>query len=154
MTELTEVELTHNPGHIERWLRFGRHASERILDRRRRVLAFRPGATFAFVRWASNGYGTIVSRLDIVRAVAPGIACTTVPFVTPGGEVLLSLRGWPKVQTALELIDAAERVAGDGANVSPEYWRHAHQRFAAGSPPAPYDAARHRAWLLRRRIEP
>ena len=69
MTALTEVELIHLEGKIERWIRFGQEAQERILDRRRRVLAFAPGAVFAFVRWASNDYGTIVSRIDVLRAV-------------------------------------------------------------------------------------
>ena len=44
MTALTEVELIHLEGKIERWIRFGREVQERILDRRRRVLALAPGA--------------------------------------------------------------------------------------------------------------
>ena len=49
---LTHVELTWVEKKIENWIRFGMHAHEQILDRRRRVLSFRPGTIFAFVRWA------------------------------------------------------------------------------------------------------
>ena len=49
-------------------------AEEQILDRRRRVLSFAPGSIFAFVRWAANDFGTIVSRIDILRAVPAGAA--------------------------------------------------------------------------------
>ena len=69
---LTHVELTWVEKKIENWIRFGTHAHEQILDRRRRVLSFRPGAVFAFVRWASNDFGTIISRIDVVRSVARG----------------------------------------------------------------------------------
>ena len=72
MTLRTEVELYWHEGRIERWIRFGREVEERIVDRRRRVVAFAPGAVFAFVRWASNDFGTLVSRIDIVRAVDQG----------------------------------------------------------------------------------
>ena len=66
---LTHVELTWIEKKIERWLRFGRRTEEKILDRRRSISSFKPGSIFAFVRWASNDFGTIVSRMDIVRAV-------------------------------------------------------------------------------------
>ena len=51
---LTHVELTWIEKRIEYWIRFGRAAGKRIIDRRRRVVSFRPGAIFAFVRWAAN----------------------------------------------------------------------------------------------------
>ena len=56
---------------------------------------------FAFVRWASNDYGTIVSRIDVLRAVAPGQPLSTVPFVRPGAEILLRISGWPRVEQVL-----------------------------------------------------
>ncbi|MBS7534118.1 DUF2840 domain-containing protein, partial [Ancylobacter sonchi] len=55
---LTHVELTHIEKRIENWIRFGHHAHEQLLDRRRRILSFPPGCIFAFVRWASNDFGT------------------------------------------------------------------------------------------------
>ncbi|MEO8713647.1 MAG: DUF2840 domain-containing protein, partial [Acetobacteraceae bacterium] len=39
----THVELIWFEKRIEHWIRFGREASEQILDRRRRILSFAPG---------------------------------------------------------------------------------------------------------------
>ena len=77
------------------------------------MLGFKPGAVFAFVRWASNDYGTVVSRIDVLRAVERGQACSTVPCVTPGGEILLRSFGWPKVERVLMAIDAVEAIGVD-----------------------------------------
>ena len=75
---LTHVELIWFERRIEHWIRFGRDVAKKILDRRRRVLSFAPGSVFAYVRWASNDFGTVVSRIDILRAVAPGEAFSTI----------------------------------------------------------------------------
>jgi len=150
---LTQVELVHVEDQLQRWIRFGRHTADRIVDRRSRVLSFAPGAVFAFVRWRKGDHGTVENRLDILRAVAVGEAFTTVPFVTPGAESLLRVTGWLRVARALELIDAVEAVAGDAADAAPEHWRHVHQCLSSGLTPRLYAPSRHRAWLLRRRIE-
>jgi Protein of unknown function (DUF2840) len=71
MSDLTQVELFWLKKRIENWIRFGRIAQETILDRNRRVVWFGPGSIFAFVRWASNDYGTAISRIDVLRAVRP-----------------------------------------------------------------------------------
>ena len=76
MSDLTHVELLWLEKHIEHWIRFGHDVAEQILGRRRRILSFAPGSLFAYVRWASNDFGTVVSRIDILRAVASG---TTAP---------------------------------------------------------------------------
>ena len=154
MTVLTEVELIHLEGKIERWIRFGREAQERILDRRRRILAFAPGAVFAFVRWASNDYGTIVSRIDVLRAVDAGQSLSTVPFVLPGAEILLRISGWPKVEQVLAAIDQVEALNLRAEDACPDHWRHVGNRIANGQLARPYSAERHRAWLLRRRMIP
>ncbi len=152
--DLTHVELTHVEKKIENWIRFGRHARETILDRRRRVLSFRPGNTFAFVRWASNDYGTIISRIDIVFAIAPGSAFQTLPFVRPGGEILLKIEGWPKVERVLQHIDRIEAAGIDPIDVSPDHWRHVHSRLGVGHEPRAYTTEQHRAFLLRRSVQP
>jgi len=149
---ITTVELTWVEQATERWLRFGAPVLDQILDRRRRLLSFTPDSLFAFVRWASNDYGTLLSRLDIVRAVAPGEAYSTLPCVVPGGELLLHLGGWPKVRACLALIDAIEALGIDPCAAAPDYWRHVHNRLLTGHRPRAYSLARHRAWLLRRRI--
>ena len=151
---LTHVELTWVEKRIENWIRFGREARETILDRRRRVLSFRPGSTFAFVRWASNDFGTIISRIDIVRAVEPGQPYQTLPFVRPGGEILLKIDGWPKVEQVLRHIDAIQGIGIDPEDVSPDHWHHVHNRLTAGHEPRAYSADQHLAFLKRRSVAP
>src|SRR5437764_4899016 len=97
-SNLTTVELLWLEKRIENRVRFGRAVSEKILDRNRRILSFAPGSIFAFVRWTSNDFGTALSRVDILRAPTPGQRYSTVPWVKPGGESLLRLSGWPKVE--------------------------------------------------------
>ena len=152
MSALTEVALIHLEGKVERWVRFGREREERILDRRRRVLGFAPGSVFAFVRWASNDYGTAQSRIDVLRAVAAGEPFSTVPFVTPGAEILLRISGWPKVERVLAAIDQVDALEIAAEDACPDHWRHVANRITAGDSPRAYTRERHAAWLLRRRI--
>ncbi|MFV0386942.1 DUF2840 domain-containing protein, partial [Paracoccus sp. (in: a-proteobacteria)] len=78
----------------------------------------------------------------------------TLPYVRPGGEILLRLNGWPKVQRALAAIDAVETLGLDPADASPDHWRHIHNRLTANLEPHSYTPERHAAWLHRRRIAP
>ena len=151
---MTRVELTWIEKKIEYWIRFGQAANEQIIDRRQRILSFRPNTVFAFVRWAANDFGTIISRIDIVRAVEPGEAYQTLPFVRPGGEILLKIEGWPKVEDVLRHVDAIEAIGIEADAVSPEHWRHVHNRMAAGHQPRAYTLEQHRAFLLRRKVQP
>jgi len=151
---LTHVELTWVEKRIETWIRFGHAAHEEIIDRRRRVLSFRPGAVFAFVRWAANDFGTILSRIDIVRAVQTGEPYQTLPFVRPGGDILLRIDSWPKVEQVLRHIDAVEAAGIGPCEVCPDHWRHVHHRLSAGETLRAYTSARHRAWLKRREVAP
>lgn len=151
---LTNVSLTWVAGVVEQWIRFGRVAGDRIIDRRRRIVSFRPGTAFAFVRWRANRYGTIVSRIDIVVAVDSGAPLVTVPGVDPGGDLLLHIAGWPKVERVLEAIDRIEALGIDPADAAPDHWRHVHNRLAAGMPPRAYARDRHLAWLQRRNLQP
>lgn len=150
----TLVELTFKKQQIEHWIRFGHKSYERLLDRRRSLVGFAPDSIFAFVRWAANAHGTVISRIDIVRAVGQGEPFQTLPFVRPGGEILLRLDGWPKAQRALAAIDAVEALGIDPADASPDYWRHVHNRLTTGQEPQPYSFGRHAAWLSRKRIAP
>jgi len=145
----TQVELLWIEKQTEHWVRFGR---EQILDRRRRILFFPPGSVFALVRWAANEHGTVLSRLDILRTVDCDAACQTVPTVTPGAEVLLHVDGWQKVERVLQLIDAIEARGIDPIGVSPDHWRHVHNRMTVGETPRAYGLRQHRAFLLRREI--
>lgn len=154
MSELTQVELTWLKGRIENWIRFGRIVEETRLDRNRRVVSFAPDTRFAFVRWAANDYGTVVSRVDILRAVRPGARYSTVPYVRPGGEILLRISGWPKVEKVLQLIDAVEGLGINPADAAPDYWQHVHNRLSVNEEPRRYTQSRHQAWLHRQRIAP
>ena len=154
MNDLTTVEILWLEKRVENRVRFGRSVSERIVDRSRRVLSFAPGSIFAFVRWTSNDFGTVLSRVDILRAVAPGQRYSTVPWINPGGEILLRLTGWPKVERVLQLIDAVEALGIDPSDAAPDYWHHVDNRLSVNEAPRPYTRSRHQAWLHRRRIEP
>lgn len=153
MSNLTQLELLRLHRRIEHWLRFGRPVSEATVDPLRRILSFAPGSVFAVVRWAATDLGTGVSRIDILRAVAPGERCSTVPHVRPGAEILLRQSGWPKVERMLQAIDAVLALGIDPADAAPDHWRHVHNRLAAGFEPRAYSRDRHAAWLKRQRIE-
>jgi hypothetical protein len=150
--DLTTVELLWLEKRIENRVRFGRHVSEKVIDRNRRVLLFAPGSIFAFVRWTSNDFGTVLSRIDILRAVTLGQRYSTVPWISPGGESLLRLSGWPKVERVLQLIDAVEALGIDPADAAPDHWHHVHNRLSVNETPRPYTRSRHQAWLHRRSV--
>jgi hypothetical protein len=152
MSDLTDVEIVWLEKRIENRIRFGRPVEEKIIDRSKRILSFAPASIFAFVRWASNDFGTVLSRIDILRAVETGRSYSTVPYVTPGGESLLRLSGWPKVERVLQLIDAIEALGIDPADAAPDYWRHIHNRLSVNEPARAYTKSRHQAWLHRRTI--
>lgn len=151
---LTHVALTWQAKRTEQWIRFGHPARSIQFDRFHRRVSFSPHSIFAIVRWAANDYGTVLSRIDMIRAVPSGERYTTVPGVQPGGEILLSISGWPKVERVLLAIDAVEALGIDPASAAPDHWRHVHNRLTVGERPRPYTLARHRAWLKRRRIMP
>jgi len=148
----TEVDLVWVEDRINHWIRFGRWRSERVEGRRKRVVAFDPGIVFAYLRWEGNEYGTVVARLTILRACRDDEPRSTVPGVRPGGELLLRLEGWKRVQRALTVIDAVEELGIDAAEASPDYWRHVHNRLSIGTRPRPYEIRQHRAWLRRRSL--
>ena len=148
-SRLTTVELVFYRERTERWLRFGRDVGERLLDRRRRLILFAADSVFAFVRWEGNDHGTVLSRIDILRACRAGEAMSTVPGISPGGEILLRLSGWPRVKRVFDVTAAIEASGIDPADVAPEYWQHAHNRIATGQPPRLYRSDQHEAWLRR-----
>ncbi|MHC6154184.1 DUF2840 domain-containing protein [Bradyrhizobium elkanii] len=152
MNDCTDVELLWLERRIENRIRFGRTTNEKTLDRSRRLLSFAPGSIFAFVRWVSNDFGTVISRIDILRAVSPGAPYSTVPYVKPGGESLLRVSGWPKVERVLQLIDAVEALGVNPADAAPDYWHHVHNRLSVNEKPRPYTQTRHQAWLRRQKV--
>ncbi len=150
----THVTLVWREGSQEDWLKFGKPVAEKIIDRRQRVESYAAGQVFGLVRWAANDYGTIRSTLDVVRAVGAHQPCTPIAQVDPGGELLLSVRGWPKVSQVFRLIDAIEASGIDPCEVAPDHWRHIHNRMAGRERPRGYSLARHCAWLQRKALLP
>ena len=53
----------------------------------------------------------------------------------------------------LRHVDAIEAIGIDADTISPDHWRHVHNRMAAGYQPHAYTLEQHRAFLLRRRTE-
>ncbi len=151
---LTHVELTWHAKRTEQRIRFGAPCQSVRLDRFRQRLSFAPDSIFAIVRWAANDYGTVLSRIDVMRAVHAGERFTTAPCVEPGGDILLSIGGWAKVERVLQAIDAIEALGIDPVGVAPEHWRHIHNRLTVGEKPRSYTLAQHRVWYKRRRIAP
>ncbi|WP_310531228.1 DUF2840 domain-containing protein [Novosphingobium sp.] len=149
---LTHVTLIWRENSHQDWLKFGRPVVARIINRRQRIESYAAGQVFGLVRWASNDYGTIRSTLDIVRAVNVTEPCIPVPQVDPGGDLLLSVHGWPKVAQVFRLIDAIEASGIDPCDVAPDHWRHIHNRLAGREVPRDYSPVRHRAWLQRKAL--
>lgn len=154
MSELTHVELTRVKGRIEDWIRFGRFAKEQVIDGQHRVVSFAPDSIFAFVRWAANDYGTVVSRIDILRALHPRERYSTVPFVCPGGQSLLRLAAWPKVEKMLHAVDTIEALGINAADAAPEHWRDIHNRLSVGERPRHCTRIPRQAWLYRQEVSP
>lgn len=152
--QLTHVTVYWRKGEREDWLKFGKPVAERIVSRSQRIESYAPDQLFGLVRWAANEFGTVRSALDIVRAVGSDEPVTPVCQVDPGGDVLLSVHGWPKVAQVFRLIDAIEASEIDPCDVAPDHWRHIHNRLAARENPREYTHARHRAWLQRKALLP
>lgn len=149
---LTHVTLAWQKGRREDWLKFGKPVGSRIIDRTRRIESYSAGQLFGLVCWAANEYGTVHSSFYIVRAVGKGEQIMPVPQVDPGGDLLLSVHGWPKVAQLFRLIDAIETSGIDPCDVAPDHWRHIHNRIAARETPRGYTLERHRAWLQRKAL--
>lgn len=137
---------------VENRIRFGKIDQQHVINRQWRVVSFAAGSIFAFLRWAGNDHGTVQSRIDILRAVTPGEHYVTVPDVHPGGDSLLQISGWPRVEKVLHAIEAVEALRIDPADAAPEYWRHVHNRLSVGGQPRSYTPSQHQAWLQRKRV--
>ena len=84
--------------------------------------------------------------------MSPGERYLSLPDVRPGGDILLRMDGWPKVERVLQVIDAVEALGLDLADVAPDYWQHVHNRFSVNETPRNYTRTRHQAWLKRREV--
>ena len=148
----TRVEIAFYPEHLNHWLRFGTPDRQQDLDRRRSVAFFRPGRVLGYVRWQANEYGTQDWRITVVRTETPSRLLSRIAGVDPGGEVLLLASGSARVKRVFQQIDVLEACGFDPADVSPAYYRHVHNRVAAGRPIRAYSATQHAAYLAARSV--
>ena len=107
--------------------------------------------------WASTGVKNpdYPDTMYVTELVAPGTVNTmpekTLLAVTDHGEVDGdTISGTYEEST--RVLDAIERLGIDPAAVSPDHWRHVHNRMTAGEAPRAYGPRQHRAFLLRREI--
>ena len=92
MSELTHVELVWIRKRVENRIHFGRIVKQQVIGRQRRVVSFAAGSIFAFVRWTGNDYGTVESRIDVLRAVMPS-ATSRCRMCAPAGKVCCAFPG-------------------------------------------------------------
>src|SRR5262249_47488899 len=130
VSDLTTVELLWLEKRIQNRIRFCQAALGKGVDPHRPILFFAPGSHFPLLRLTPKDLRPVLSRIDILRAPAPGQRFSTVPWVHPGGDSLLRLSGWPKVERVLQLIDAVEALGINPAEAAPEYWHHVHNRLS------------------------
>ena len=150
--DLTTVELLWLEKRIENRVRFGRPVSERFWTA---IGAFSLSPR-QHLRLRALDVQRLRNRLIPHRYSARRDTRATlldVPWITPGGESLLRLSGWPKVERVLQMIDAVEALDIDPADAAPDYWHHVHNRLSVNETPRPYTRSRHQAWLHRRRVD-
>lgn len=145
----TRVALVFVEDEVNVRLRFGAPSAMQTLDRARRIAEFAPGDVFCRVVWLANDYGTVRWSLEVLRAPLPAERIVRLPGIAPGAHVLLRVSTPSKTRGALALIDAIERQGIAAAEVSEDYWRTAHHRFAADAEPSIYTSAEHAAWRRR-----
>lgn len=150
--QLTRVEIVFYPEHVNHWLRFGVPDEQHDLDRRRSIALFLPGRVFGYVRWRANEYGTRDWRFSVIKSAEPSRFLSRVEGVYPGGEVLLLAVGNTKVKRILAVVDVLEEAGFEPAGVSPDYYRHVHNRITAGQPIRSYTDQQHTAHLVARQV--
>ncbi len=88
----------------------------------------------------------------MARAGDDAVPLDRIPGVTPGGEILLDLRGTDRVKKVLGVIDGLEERDLEPSEISPEYWIYVQNRIRTRLPIRPYDIDQHRAHLLRKTV--
>jgi chromosome partitioning protein len=134
--DMTHVELTWIEKKIETGSGSAARAHEQMLDRRRRM-SFLPAQQRLRLRpLGGNDFGTIISRIDIVRAVEPA-SLPDAALRAAGRRHPAQDRGLAEGRGVLRHVDAIEAIGIDADAVSPDHWRHVHNRMAAAQRRAP-----------------
>lgn len=148
----TQVQVALYAQTLNHSLRFGAPDRSEDWDRRRSLAFFKPGRVFGYVRWRASGYGAQEWLFAIVKTQEPSRVLSRIEGVYPGGEALLLATGNAKVKRALLQIDVIEADGFDPAEVSPAYYRHVHNRIAAGQPIRAYSRRQHAAYLASKNV--
>lgn len=143
------VSLAFVEQRVNVWLRFGHPVRETILDRWRRVAAFKPGAVCCRVKWIGNDYGTAIWQLMVLQAPTPVDGMQRLGGVVPGARILLRADGEACVKAVLAVVDGIERSGIDPCAVASSYWHTVGNRLAARQPLPDYTRERHAAQVAR-----
>ena len=148
----TRVEVAFYPEYSNNWLRFGEPIYDFDLDRRRSLAIFKPEQVFGYIRWRANEYGTQEWHLVIVKAVEPLQQINRFAGIQPGGEILLATSGNVRVKRVLSQIDVLENDGFDTSKVSPNFFRHLHNRTMINRPVRGYSSGQHEAYWAAKKV--
>jgi hypothetical protein len=162
---LTHVELTWIEKRIENWIRFGQEVRDRCSTAAAVSSPIVPAASSP----SSAGRPTTSARSFAHRHRARGRTGRTLSdsaLRAPGGDILLKIEGWPKVEQVLRHIDAVEAIGIDrmtsprslAARRQPDERRpraaRLHQGTPSGVAQAAGDREMTRAAMSSRRVSP
>ncbi|WP_417625241.1 DUF2840 domain-containing protein [Paremcibacter congregatus] len=151
---LTLVQVSTKKGAYGQALRFGRPYQVKTLGPTRTEYRFLPTSVFGYLRWQERSFGRTDRQYFILQAASAGEPIVRVRGVYPGVFLLLEARGALRVKRALNLIDALEAAGFAPETVSPDYYRHCHNRIKMREEIHAYTHAQHQAWLQKKRFQP
>lgn len=150
---LTYVDLVFSsPEKFSPKIRFGRISKGTSFTQQSRLVSFSPGAVFCLQRIMIRDGNPITSHIDIIRATRSGERYQKIPFIRPGGDVLLGANKAEGVSFIEDLILSIEQTGINLAEVSSNYWRHVHNRLYVKMTPRCYTKVEHKAAQLRTRV--
>lgn len=122
MTGFTVIQCHFVRGMLNHRLRFGQPYKTISLDKYRKLACFKSEATFGYIRWRANEYGTQDWRFFVLKTQNTGIL-TRVPGVTPAVKVLAAFNGTQAVKRALTAVDDVEKSVSEPIDALPDaYW--------------------------------
>ncbi len=150
---LTYVDLVFSsPQQVSPKIRFGRTSEGTSLTQQNRLVSFSPGAVFCLQRLTIVDGHLVTSHIDIIRATRSGERYQKIPFIRPGGDLLLGANKAEGVSFIEDLILNIEQTGINLAEVSANYWRHVHNRLYVKMTPRCYTKVQHKAAQLRKRV--
>ena len=150
--ELTHVDLVFSPKKSLHEICFGKFVKEKIFTKHSRLVSFSPDTVFCLRRIAIRDGKPIANRIDIIRAICRDEPYQKIPFIRPGGDLLLCVERAESVSFVENLILTIEKTGINPADISANYWRHIHNRLYVKMTPRNYTKAQHKAARLRARV--